>query len=615
MHAFLSIFFVVALWLCMSCRNDQSSTQPLATAYQLNDSLEIFLMIYNDTFRKLYTASSLAEWKLNTYIQEGDTVTSRLAQEANEKLAAFTGSQQIIQKAQHFLQYKKELTPLQVKQLETILFNAAANPEIAGELVKEKIKAQTEQTKLLYGFKYKLRGKEISTNEIDEQLRTLTDLNKRLEIWLASKEVGKVLKPGLIKLRELRNKTVQALHYPDYFSYQVSEYNMSAEEMLALCRKFIDEIWPLYRELHTWARYELAARYKQPVPDYLPAHWLPNRWGQEWSALVEVKGFNIDPVLKQRGAEWIVKEAEDFYVSLGYPKLPESFWTESSLYPLPSNADYKKNNHASAWHIDLDQDVRSLMSIEPNTEWWSTVLHELGHIYYYLTYSHKENPYILRAGANRAFHEAMGSLMGLASLQPDFLKNKKLLPEKVSVENPLLFQLKEALDYVVLIPWSAGVMTEFEYWLYAKNLPPEEFNRKWWELAKKYQGIVPPAERDETYCDAATKTHINDDPAQYYDYALSNILLFQFHDHIANNILHQSPQNTNYYGNKAIGDFLRKLMRPGATQDWRELLRANLGTEMTAAPMLAYFEPLMLWLKEQNKGRIHTLPEKLTYEE
>jgi peptidyl-dipeptidase A len=32
---------------------------------------------------------------------------------------------------------------------------------------------------------------------------------------------------------------------------------------------------------------------------------------------------------------------------------------------------------------------------------------------------------------------------------------------------------------------------------------------------------------------------------------------------------------------------------------------------MNAKAMLRYFEPLMGWLKEQNKGRKYTLPERL----
>jgi peptidyl-dipeptidase A len=111
------------------------------------------------------------------------------------------------------------------------------------------------------------------------------------------------------------------------------------------------------------------------------------------------------------------------------------------------------------------------------------------------------------------------------------------------------------------------------------------------------------------YCDAATKTHINDDAAQYYDYSMSNVLLFQFHDHIANKILKQDPHNTNYWGSTETGKFLKSLMQPGASVDWREHLKKHLGSEMSAKPMLNYFGPLLTYLKRVNAGRTYTLPE------
>ena len=113
---------------------------------------------------------------------------------------------------------------------------------------------------------------------------------------------------------------MQALGYPDYFTYQASDYGLSREEMMALVRKINTELRPLYRELHTYARYELAKKYHvKQVPDYLPAHWLPNRWGQDWGSMVDVKGLNLDAVLAKKGAEWQVKQAERFYQSLGFP--------------------------------------------------------------------------------------------------------------------------------------------------------------------------------------------------------------------------------------------------------------------------------------------------------
>ncbi|MCC3160055.1 M2 family metallopeptidase [Hymenobacter sp. 15J16-1T3B] len=584
----------------------EPATQPVAPTNWRNEAEE-FLKDYSGKYQQLYTQSSEAEWRSNTHIVAGDSSNAAATARANEALAAFTGSTVNIERLRQLLGHESELTPLQVKQLKTALYNAAASPQTAGDVVKLRIKAETQQTEKLYGFTYKYQGKAVTTNDLDRVLREEKNPQKRLAAWEASKAVGPTLKDGLLNLRALRNKVVQGLGYPDYFTYQASDYGMTRQEMMELVRKINQELRPLYRELHTYARYELAKKYgAKQVPDYLPAHWLPNRWGQDWSALVDVKGLNLDPILAKKGAEWQVKQAERFYQSLGFPALPETFWTKSSLYPLPTGATYKKNNHASAWHMDLDQDVRSLMSVEPNTEWYETTHHELGHIYYYLTYTNPDVPVLLRGGANRAYHEAMGSLMGLAATQKPFLAGLSLVDPKTQT-NQTQTLLKEALNYVVFIPFASGVMSEWENNFYADDLAADQLNARWWQLAKEYQGIVPPTARGEQYLDPATKTHINDDPAQYYDYALSYVILFQLHDHISKQILHQDPHATNYYGNKEVGQFLRDIMYPGASADWRALLREKTGEDLSARAMVDYFKPLMTYLQQQNKGRKYTM--------
>ncbi len=603
---YASAFIIICLAACNQQQNKTAGNE------LLQSQAKVYLDNYDSIYKRLSTASNEGQWLLNTHIVAGDSTASKAAAATDEALAKFTGSTANIDSAKKYLAVKDKLTTLQVKQFEYILFFAGNNPETAGGLVKERIDATNTQLEKLYGFTYMLNGKKVSTNNLDDILKGNGSLAGHTAAWTASKEVGKTLKDGLQQLQRLRNECVKPLGYSDFFAYQAKEYGMSSDEMMSLTQGFIHDVWPLYRELHTWARYELAKKYNQPVPQYLPADWLPNRWGQDWGALINVEGLNIDPVLKKNGPEWIMKKGEEFWTGLGFAKLPQSFWDKSSLYPLPANAAYSKNNHASAWHLDYDKDVRSLMSVEPNTEWWTTVLHELGHIYYYMEYSKPDIPIVLRTGANRGYHEAFGSMIGLASLQKPLLESQGLIAAGVKT-NDTLKLLSEALDYIVHIPWGSGVMTSFEYELYAKNLPKEQYNAKWWELVKKYQGIVPPTDRRDAdgYCDAATKTHINDDPGQYYDYSISNVLLFQVHSYIAKNILKQDPHATNYWGSKAAGDFLRKLMRPGATVDWREHLKNTVGSDMSAQPMVDYFAPLMDYLKKQNTGRTYSLPEQL----
>jgi peptidyl-dipeptidase A len=572
-----------------------------------NAELDTYLTDYGKEFQRLNYESGLAEWESNIRIVEGDSSNAVRTRRANEALARFVGSNENIAQIRGYLRDRNGLSPLQVRQLEVMLYLAAEKPEPAAEVVARRIAAEAGQTEKLYGFQFKLKGKPVTTNAIDESLRTSRKLPARLAAWQASKEVGPVLKPGILALRDLRNQVVGSLGYPDYFSYQVSDYGMTADEMLRLNDDLNRELRPLYRELHTWARHELARRYGVPVPDQLPAHWLPNRWGQDWGALVEVGGLDVNEALRRRSGEWVVRQGEGFYRSLGFDSLPASFWEKSSLYPLPDDVPYKKNTHASAWHLDLDRDVRSLMSVEPNRDWYETAHHELGHVYYYMSYSRPEIPLVLRLGANRAYHEGIGSMIGMASLQRRFLAGRNLVPADAKVDS-MAHLLQEALSYVVFIPFAAGTMTRFEHALYAGRLPANRFNEKWWELALRYQGIVPPSPRGEQWADGLTKTHVNDDPAQYYDYALSYALLFQLHDHIARKILKQDPHDTDYYGSREVGDFLRQLMAPGATRPWRDVLRETTGRELDAKAMVEYFEPLYRWLQQQNRGRKATLP-------
>ena len=567
-----------------------------------------FIDAYTTAYLDYYSIAAEAEWVANTLIVDGVDVIGPMTNKAQEAMSRHTGSVEVIEKTRKFLEQKDQLSSLQVRQLETILFIAANNPQTAPDLVKQRIAAETKQSEALYGFAFEMDGKEVTPNEIDNILFTSKDLNERLKAWESSKAVGTVLKDGLANLVSLRNGTVQNLGYGNFFEYQVSEYSMTTAEMMALAQKFLEELRPLYRELHTWARYELADRYGEEVPELIPAHWLPNRWGQDWSNLVTVEGIDLDGVLADKDPEWMVKQAERFYVSLGFDSLPESFYKRSSLYPVPKDRSYKKNTHASAWHINLDDDIRCLMSVVSNARWYETTHHELGHIYYYLAYSTPEVPHLLRTGANRAFHEGVGSLLGMASMQKPFLQGLDLIGSDVETDEVQAL-LKEALNMVVFIPFSAGTMTYFEHDLYAADLPKDAYNQKWWEYVRKFQGIEPPTERGEAYCDAASKTHINNDAAQYYDYGLSYIILHQLHAHIAKNILKQDPRRTNYFGNKEVGSFLANILKLGATEDWRKVMVDHLGEEISAKPMLDYFEPLMDHLKQVNQGRESTLPE------
>ncbi|QDV39055.1 M2 family metallopeptidase [Tautonia plasticadhaerens] len=570
------------------------------------DAANAFLSRYVEGWLPLDTASSEAAWVAMTDVSPAHTEEQV---EATLTVSRFVGDPEVIRTARALLEQADALDDPTVRQLRKVLLRAAEAPGTIPDVVRERAEAEANQSAIQDGFVYQLddpqRPEEpITPNGIDRILVESDDLDERRIAWETSKTVGVPLRDGLLRLRDLRNQVARELGYDDFFALQVADYGISVDEMIALCDGFVSTVTPLYEQLHTWAKHRLAGRYGAEAPEGLiPAHWLPNRWGQLWPGLVE--GIDLDAPFASKSPEFITEQAERFYVSIGFPGLPRSFYEKSDLYPVPPGSSRKKNSHASAWHIDLEEDVRSLMSIEPDARWFNTAHHELGHIYYYIAYSRPEVPHLLRGGANRAFHEGIGDLIGLAAGQRPYLKEVGLLTPEAEAADPVTFLLDTALDgaSIVFLPFSAGLMTHWERDFYAGTIPDDGLNASWWGMKAKYQGIAPPSPRPESFCDPSTKTHINDDPAQYYDYAIGTVIKFQLHDHIARDILGQDPRDCNYYGNKQVGDFLRSILEVGATRDWDTVLREATGSGLSAGAMMSYFEPLNGWLAEQNAGR------------
>ncbi len=563
-----------------------------------------FLGLYDGLYQAMFAALQEAEWAASTDVTpEHDG--ARVA--AGKSFAAFAGNRAVIERVRELLDRRASLEPLQARQLDKILLNAAEAPGTIPDVVARRIEAESRQSSRLDSFEFCLERdaggcrKPTTALEIDNLLGESRDLPERLRVWEASKETGPALRAGLLEARDLRNAVAREMGYSSFFALQVADYDMTAREMMAMLDGFLADMQPLYRELHCWTRETLARRYRKPVARAVPAHWIDNRWAQNWPGIVE--GVDLNPHFKGRSAEWVVRQAEAFYVSMGFPKLPPVFWEKSDLYPVPEGSARKKNTHASAWDIDLVGDIRSLMSLEGDADSFGTAHHELGHIYYYLSYDRPGVPMVLREGANRAFHEGIGELIGMASTQVPYLRQVGILPEGASIDADR-WLLNEALEQTVpFVPWSAGTMSHWEHDLYEANLPADRLNARWWEYVERFQGIVPPAPRGEEFCDACTKTHVNDDPAQYYDYAIATVLKYQLHDHICRKILKQDPHACNYYGSKEAGAFLRGLMEKGQTRDWRLLLREATGSDLSTRPMVAYFQPLLEYLRKENAGR------------
>ena len=111
----------------------------------------------------------------------------------------------------------------------------------------------------------------------------------------------------------------------------------------------------------------------------IPAHWLDNRWGQEWPGMVAAA--NLDDTSKAASPSGSSRPPNSFRAASASPGCPAPSGKSSDLYPVKPGDPRKKNTHASCWHVDLNTDIRSLMSVEPNpggssprTTSWATAI-------------------------------------------------------------------------------------------------------------------------------------------------------------------------------------------------------------------------------------------------
>jgi peptidyl-dipeptidase A len=331
-------------------------------------------------------------------------------------------------------------------------------------------------------------------------------------------------------------------------------------------------------------------------------------WAQQWNRIYDdllmpypatrVESANRALQAQKWDALRMTRSAENFYTSLGFPALPASFY-ERSMLTRPR--DREVICHASAWDIDSKDDVRIKMCMKPTEEDLFTIYHELGHVYYFLSY--KDQPFMFQGGAHDGFHEAIGDTINL-SVTPAYLTRiglaRAVKPSREAVINA---QMKLALDKIAFLPFGK-VVDEWRWKVFSGEIKPADYNRSWWELRRKYQGIAPAVPRDETHFDAGAKYHVASN-TPYTRYFLSFILQFQLHKALCDAAGFKGPlHECSIFGNKEAGRRFQEMLAAGASEPWQDTLEKLTGKrEMDASVIIDYFQPLMAWLAERNRGQ------------
>ncbi|MGQ9426233.1 M2 family metallopeptidase [Gilvimarinus sp. F26214L] len=454
------------------------------------------------------------------------------------------------------------------------------------------------------------QGEECLTGDkLENIMSTSRDPDELKEVWVGWREVSPPMKPLYERQVEIGNEGAQALGYDNLSVFWRSKYDMDPDEFAADADRQWQEVKPFYDALHCHVRAELNEHYGDevvPATGPIPAHVLGNQWAQQWGNIYDLVkpentdlGYDLDALVKEKITDEVhmVKVAENFFTSLGFEPLPETFF-ERSMFVEPT--DHKAVCHASAWNMDGKDDLRIKMCIDKTAEDFETVHHELGHNFYQRAYNHQ--PVLFQGSANDGFHEATGDTISL-SVTPKYLVDLGWLEEEPGEEGDLGYLMKMALDKIAFLPW--GLMVDKWRWqVFNGEVTPEQYNQAWWELRRDYQGLVPPVERSEADFDPGAKYHIPGN-TPYMRYFLAFIQQFQFHRALCETAGHDGPlHRCSIYGNEEAGAKLQAMLEMGASRPWQDAMEAITGQrELDSSAIIDYFAPLKTWLDEQNQGR------------
>ena len=564
-----------------------------------------FLDNVNETLKRLGVEQGRAGWVQQTFITDDtEAIAARANQLAIDAAARFAKEAVRFDKADVPADQRRQLNLLKVG----LVMATPSDPKESEELTKT-----TARLESAYG-----KGKWCPDATKPDACKTIDDVTKIMATSRNEKElraawegwhtISPPMRDDYTRFVALSNKGAKELGFADTGAMWRAKYDMPPDAFTKELDRLWDQVRPLYLKLHAYVRLKLREKYGDVVPANgpIPAHLLGNIWAQDWSNVYPLvaparadTGYSLTDILKKRNMPPLemVRTGERFYSSLDFAPLPKTFW-ERSLFVRPRDRDVVC--HASAWDIDLEADVRIKMCIEQTAEDFTTIHHELGHNYYQRAYQNQ--PVVFRDSANDGFHEAIGDTIAL-SVTPDYLVKIGLLDKAPDASRDLGLLMTKALEKIAFLPFGL-LIDQWRWKVFAGEVKPGDYNKAWWDLRVKYQGVAPPSPRGEEFFDPAAKYHVPDN-TPYTRYFLADILQFQFHRALSKTAGCTLPLNRcSIYESKEAGRRLNAMLAMGLSKPWPDALDTLTGAkQMDATAILDYFAPLSKWLDEQLAGK------------
>jgi len=544
-----------------------------------------------------------ASWVQENFITDD---TQAMAADAIDEVTAVTT--QLVEQAKRFdgLTLPPDLARKFMLLKLGLTAPAPKDPALRREMTEIGVSLDADYGKGKYCRK---NGECLDITAIEKLMSSSRDPEALKEVWTGWHAIAPPMRQRYARFVDLSNQGAREIGFKDTGALWRSGYDMTPEEFSADLERLWNQVKPLYLSLHTYVRWKLAEKYGPNVvpPDGpIPAHLLGNPWAQEWGNVYDLLGVqedkggvNVTELLMKKNLDpkGMVKYGEGFFTSMGFAPLPKTFW-ERSLFTKPADRDVVC--HASAWDLDNMDDLRVKMCIQVRGTDFVTIHHELGHNFYQRAY--KDQPFMFKNGANDGFHEAIGDAIALA-ITPEYLHKVGLLANVPQASNDIPELLKQALDRVAFLPF--GLMIDQWRWkVFSGEIAPADYNKSWWALRLKYQGVAPAVARTEADFDPGAKYHVAAN-VPYTRYFLAHILEFQFYRALCRESGYKGPLNRcTFYGSKEAGTKFNKMLAMGQSKPWPDALEVLTGERQTdGGALLEYFAPLKQWLDEQNKGK------------
>jgi peptidyl-dipeptidase A len=449
--------------------------------------------------------------------------------------------------------------PVLKRQLEVMRLSLTANQmdeERRSQIVELSSSVESE----FASFRVEVDGERLTENQVDEILKTSTDVEERERVYIGSKAVGRKLGPRIRELARLRNSVALEFGFSDFYRMGLELQEISEDWLFSL----FDDLEAVTTEPFRAWKSELDDRLKLR---FNTSELRPWHYGDPFfQNLPPDGGIDIDGFFKDKVAPDLARKT---FATWGIDI--EGVLDHSDLYPREL-----KSQHAFCLDVDRSgKDVRILANIVEGGRWTEIMLHESGHAAYDVSID-PHLPYLLRRAAHTFVTEAIAILSGRLVHNPEWLT---LLAGVDRTEvSPVEDELRRAagLQSLMFARWVL-VMTHFERELYSD--PEADLDAIWWELVERFQFVAAPESDGEGAW--ASKVHIAAAPVYYHNYLLGELLASQLEATIRQKFgaLVDAPE---------AGPWLiNEVFSKGSLQRWDELIFNATGSPLSVEDFTA----------------------------